>query len=308
MSTPRNPRLSWALWLAARGWPVFPLLPGRKQPLIQDWEQAATTDSDPITRHWSAHPEHNIGLATGPAGLLVVDLDVARPDKPTHQDWISGGVVHGAQTLRRLTEQPGATMPDTFTVRTPSGGTHLYHRQPAGPHAPRLRSTRGTDRGGLGPLVDTRGWGGYVVAPGSTAPQGHYELVANLAVADLPGWLVHRLSVHPPTAVSAPRRIAVDKLSAYLQAALDREAEHIRTAKPGTHNRAQYTAAAAIGGLVGGGYLDHATAHQLLIQSALGHITGTCHCTERGVSAAIESGLRYGARRPRRIDPEGTAA
>lgn len=321
MST-RNSHLEWALHLADRGWPVFPLRPAAKITTLhgdttehpcprtgmcrdghQGWEQLATTRADVITAHWTVHPDHNIGLATGPAGLLVVDLDVAKPGKPLPDDCKKWGAIHGAQTLARLAATDRATVPDTWTVTTPSGGTHLYFRQPAGLA---LRSTRGTDRAGLGGLIDTRGWGGYVVVPGSTLPDGAYELVDDREPAELPGWLVHRLSVRASTVISAPRQMAAGAVNGYVRAAIDGEATRVRTAVSGRHNKAQMVAALALGSLVGGGYLAREDALHFLQQAATAHVTGACGCTERGVTAVFEWGLTAGARNPRCLDIDAT--
>ena len=83
-----NPLLGWALYLAAMGWHVFPLAPmTKRQPAVKDWENRATTDPDRIRRCWAAD-RWNIGIATGPSGLVVVDLDMPKdgdtgPDGPT---------------------------------------------------------------------------------------------------------------------------------------------------------------------------------------------------------------------------------
>ena len=83
-------------------------------------------------------------------------------------------------------------------MTTPSGGRHLYFRQP--PDREPLGNTVRT----LGALLDTRGAGGYVLAPGSRLPNGAYELEDDTDPASLPGWMTLRLAAGPPTAVSAP--------------------------------------------------------------------------------------------------------
>ena len=60
-----------ALAYAARGWPVFPLRPGEKVPLIAkaaggNGVHDATTDPDQIRAWWTKHPTANIGLAAVP--------------------------------------------------------------------------------------------------------------------------------------------------------------------------------------------------------------------------------------------------
>jgi Bifunctional DNA primase/polymerase, N-terminal len=70
---------AWALHFAARGWHVFPIIPGAKRPPVVDqWETRASTDPERIRRWWQ-HIPYSIGIATGPSGLVVVDLDTAKP-------------------------------------------------------------------------------------------------------------------------------------------------------------------------------------------------------------------------------------
>ena len=63
---------------------MFPLRAGQKRPRAEltRWEQRATLDPDRITAWWRRHPDDNVAIATGPAGLVVVDLDVADPHEP----------------------------------------------------------------------------------------------------------------------------------------------------------------------------------------------------------------------------------
>ncbi|CAM5659741.1 bifunctional DNA primase/polymerase [Streptomyces avidinii] len=196
--------LDAALTFAGRGWPIFPLRPGSKAPALHrqercpltgvcgdghvKWEQRATTDQTAIARCWS-HKPYNIGLATGPAGLIVVDLDM--PKANSGQD-----APDGAHNLLALCERAGQAVPATLTVRTPSGGTHLYFTAPDGI---RLGNTAGK----LAPLIDTRAHGGYVVAPGSTTAAGTYEITDDSPVAELPAWLLALL--RPP----APRPLCL---------------------------------------------------------------------------------------------------
>lgn len=112
------PRLAAALCAVQRGWPVFPLYPYSKYPAVQDWENHATCDLNEITRWWAIAP-YNIGIACQPAGLVVIDLDAARGQRPA-PPWAQLGVTHGSDVLRVLAEQAGQPDPiDTYTVATP---------------------------------------------------------------------------------------------------------------------------------------------------------------------------------------------
>lgn len=280
MSTPLR---DWALSLAAQGWHVFPITPGTKKAAVRDWETRASTDPDRITRCWHAGARFNIGLATGPSGLIVVDLDPTKtPDTPD-----------GAASLAALAHTRGVALPATYTVTTPRGGTHLYFQTPPGVQ---LRNTQHH----LAPHIDTRADGGYVLAPGSLLPEGGYELLDDTDPPDLPAWLVQALTQRPAHTLSAARHSACTHPTSYVAAALQGEADRVRHAPPGQHNTILSRAAYALGQLAGAGLLDSDVARAELT-SAAGFLVGAdCDCTPTEVARVIEAGLAAGTRNPRR--------
>ena len=162
--------LDHALALAAHGWSVFPCVraPGTredKRPLTVNGFYDATRD-EAILRAWAAQwPDARVGVPAGLNGLCVVDLDV-KHGKNGVTEWIALEAKHGAV--------------DTFTVRTDSGGMHLYYNGRG------LKST--VDQLARG--VDTRAEGGYVIAYGA--------VLANLPVAPVPAWLAAALPAGAP--------------------------------------------------------------------------------------------------------------
>ncbi|MFI7247273.1 bifunctional DNA primase/polymerase [Micromonospora chalcea] len=299
--------LTAALGHAARGWHVFPLRPGDKRPAFPDhaaddctgrdprcraghvgWEARATTDPDRIRRAWSARP-YGIGLACGPSRLVVVDLDVRKPGQtmpPGHE-----GCPHGLRTLAALASAHAATIDPTYTVTTGRGGTHLYYRHPD--TGPALRNTAGT----LGPMVDTRAHGGYVVAAGSTVAGRPYAVDLDTDPAPLPAWLAVLLAPAPlppqrPVVVDLP----ADRTGAYVRAAIDREAARVTGAAAGERNRSLYIAAVALGQLAAGGALTEADAQSVLEQAAASAGLGRVE-----TARTIRSGLAAGSRRPRKV-------
>ncbi|MFU8854320.1 bifunctional DNA primase/polymerase [Micromonospora sp. SL1-18] len=295
--------LAAALGHAERGWHVFPLRPDDKRPAFPDhpaddctgrdprcraagrhlgWELRATTDPDRIRRAWSARP-YGIGLACGPSGLVVVDLDVPKGNGPDGST--------GLDVLAELAAAHKAGIEATYTVTTGRCGTHLYYRHPD--HGPALRNTAGT----LGPMVDTRAHGGYVVAAGSAVAGRPYTLDLDTDPAPLPAWLAALLA---PAPLPPQRPVVVDlgtgRRAAYVDAAIRAQVAEVTGATSGGRNHALYRSAVALGQLVAGGALAEADATAVLTEAA--HTAGL-----RPVETArtIASGLRAGARRPRKV-------
>lgn len=247
------PMLAAALTAAEHGWHVFPLRPGTKRPALHGesacprtgactaghvkWEQRATTDPDRIHAAWSTGP-FNVGIATGPSGLLVVDLD-----KP--KDKSSSVAPDGAATFKALCERAGHAVPDTYRVRTASGGTHLYFTTPDGT---RYTNTAGT----IGELVDTRAWGGYVVAAGSTTPTGAYEALSGSVALPLPEWMQTILKPAPKPSVG-PLGLPVAHGSCAALAALDAECRIVAGAVESQRNTTLNRCAFKVGRFVAWG-------------------------------------------------------
>jgi Bifunctional DNA primase/polymerase, N-terminal len=131
-----------ALAYAARGWYVLPLLPGEKRPAFPDhpadrctvtdprcrtagrhvsWEARATTDPDRITRAWSSSTPggpYGVGIACGPSGLVVVDLDTPKQGQTQPPPaWRLPGIVDGADVLSHLALARQAARPRGTATR-----------------------------------------------------------------------------------------------------------------------------------------------------------------------------------------------
>lgn len=127
---------------------IFPVK--NKRPLIPGWQKAATDDYEGVIDTWAeAYPGCDWGVPTGAAnGVTVLDIDAPE----------------GWETLKTM----GITVEPTYM--TPSGGAHVYLA-----YEPGLRNSAGK----LGPGLDIRGDGGYVVAY-------DYEAAENALGAPLP--------------------------------------------------------------------------------------------------------------------------
>src|SRR5262245_52175344 len=144
--------LEAALRYADLGYPVFPCVPGGSAPLTEHGFLDATADAERIGRWWSWQPAANVAIAT--AGLVVVDVDP--PEGGGHNPWLRDD----PNKLLELAAAP--------TALTPRGGRHHVFRKPPG------RPWRCT-AGRLGPNVDTRSDGGYIVVAPSVRPDGAYR-------------------------------------------------------------------------------------------------------------------------------------
>jgi hypothetical protein len=288
---PRSALLRAALDTAARGWHVIPLRPNDKRPAghaeqrcpatgrcadgHRTPEQRATTDPGLLTAAWAQAP-YNVGIPTGPSGLLVIDLDTLKAKDLK-------GTPDGATSLQALCERAGQPVPDTYRVRTARGGEHLYFTQPPGT---RLHSTAGR----LAKKIDTRGWGGYVVAPGSTTPHGTYTVLDDREPAPLPDWLREALT-DAPSAVAGPLRLPVMAGSRAAQAALDGECAAVAGAPEGTRNSVLNRSAFKVGRFVAWGDLPRHVVEEAFqgAGESAGLAAAECRATIR---SALDGSLR----------------
>ncbi len=280
-----------ALVLAGRGMKVFPLQPGSKVPAVRrDWEGCASSEIEQIERWW-AHVPYNVAVATGPSHLLVVDLDAPKPNALDAR--------HGRQVFADLAQQLGVDLPrDTLTVATAGNGLHLYLRSPADVH---LTNTAGR----LGPGIDTRAGGGYVVAPGSRVGGRPYRVLCSLPPAPAPSWLLDQLR---------PRRVALPPVGArsthgsYVRAALAGEVRNVEDAPISRRNHTLFVAAARLARFVGSGQLSAHDVRVALVAAADRHV-GVEGFSQGEALRTVDSGLRRAAAVPRdRQSPAAGAA
>ncbi len=281
-----------ALDAVLRGWHVFPCAVGGKRPALRgNWQELATRSPDQV-RDWWARAPYNIGIACGPSGLVVIDLDQPHDDPGDDPD-DDGALfpLSGADRLSRLAREHGERYPGgTYVVDTPSGGCHLYFST-AGDRA---RNSAGV----LGPHIDVRAGGGYVVGAGSRiGGQAYTARNGSRALAPLPSWL-ERLVAEAPVAlpVPAPRLPVADRAEgrAYAMAALRAETSRVAAAVPGTRNDTLNRAAFSLGQLVAAGLLPPVPVITGLISAAM-----YAGLPEEEAVRTVRSGMTGGARKPR---------
>ncbi|MEP7125056.1 MAG: bifunctional DNA primase/polymerase [Byssovorax sp.] len=198
----REQLLKHALAYATRGWPVVPLYwPTSIAPqvccacgssscrvgkhpigrLVPHGLKDASLDAARITAWWTAAPLANVGIVLGEAArMFALDIDPR-----------NGGD-------RTLAELIAAGLPDTLHAFTGGGGEHFFFAWPGRRVA--------CSAGALGPGVDVKGDGGYIVAPPSLHASGQryaWDLFEAVPVA-APRWLLDRVAPRP----ASPPRVA----------------------------------------------------------------------------------------------------
>jgi putative DNA primase/helicase len=184
----RQAVLNMALTYAEKGWRVIPSHisqngfcscrrpdckhPG-KHPIGNAWQKRATTDPATIKKWWLENPWANVGImAGGESGIFILDID------PRNS---------GHETLREWQQQYG-TLPVTPTARTGGGGEHYFFQWEPG-----MKNDTN-----IGPGVDVKTDGGFVVAAPSIHPSGRqyeWDIISDYStpVAKAPEWLIDRI-------------------------------------------------------------------------------------------------------------------
>jgi Bifunctional DNA primase/polymerase, N-terminal len=297
-----------ALDLAALGWHILPLSPASKRPLGNcpacrarhaspshqadacpclpsgGWchgVRAATTDADRITTWWRREPQAVPGVAAGPSGLVLVDIDAHGsqypPDLATgflpgidlaaepipRGDWDDSAAFRdGRDSLTLLARLRGGPHPwptgpghQPVTVATPSGGTHLWYQAPASGLRQALADPQG--RYGLAWQVDLKAGWSYGIAPGTTMAVGTYQIHGGdpTSPGRMPAWLaceVIRATSATPTRAATlppPTRPVGPGPAAYLAAVISRGAAQLAAMTDG-RKRALSALAYHAGGLL----------------------------------------------------------
>jgi putative DNA primase/helicase len=174
-------KLDWALRYIRLGWAVIPLR--GKVPLCDEAKTfgavngstSATLSEALVRQWWGRWPDANIGIATG-GSFFVIDVDTK-----------SGG----DETWGALRARHGVP-PDTIEQITGTGGRHILFGLPNFP----VKNSQGK----LGPGVDVRGTGGYIVACPSIHPETKRSYawdglaeIEDQKITPAPAWLLDLL-------------------------------------------------------------------------------------------------------------------
>jgi len=221
--------LGYAVVFIEHGMPVFPVRPRSKEPLTAHGFKDATHEPATVQKWLNRWPDMNLGVATGKgSGIAVLDVDGEDAEEKLGE-------------LSRVTDD--ISWQDTWISATGRpGGAHFWFRWT--PDVPRTGAAR------LGEHLDIRSDNAYVVAPPSDHPNGTtYTFIGEQRkLQPWPSWLKPtepedlRTTERPRTV--RPRVMGRgDRCAA---AALEGEAERVRTASVGTRNDTLNRAAFAV--------------------------------------------------------------
>jgi hypothetical protein len=185
-------------------------------------------------------------MPTGKAsGIVVLDIDVKRPE---------------ANGLDSLEDLGRSILPGTPLAHTQTNGLHVYFRCPDR----ELRNSAGK----IGPGLDVRGDGGYVIVP--TPDSGYrWDTYWNLDTVEpvaAPDWLWPPPSSRPST--SHKPLVPCEGLSPYGEAAIESACDAIVRAGPGYQEQTLNSECFSIGTLAGAEMVPAGIALRTLLRAA----------------------------------------
>lgn len=300
--------LAAALDYARRGWRVLPLhsvdhlgectcgspcASPAKHPRLPDGVKGASADAARVREWWRRWPEANVGVATGPeSGAWVLDLDRAK-----------AGEADGLAAL--LDVEPDA-LDLAAVVETGSGGQHLWWAWPGEGTVQSRARVLALD--GVKASADTRGRGGYVVAPPSVHASGRsYRWTQEPPVEGLPacpGALLDAVRASrreaPPAAAGAPRSVPEldgdSRAARYVEGALRRACERVAASALGARHAALLREGETLGGWV---HLGVCSAEVMVEALAAAGVAAGVSETEAARTA--RDAVAHGQERPREL-------
>ena len=163
-----------ALPLVSRGIPCIPVLPNSKRAFLPAWQTLATTDLTQIDLWDAQYSGYNAAcVATGkPDSVFFFEVD--SPD-----------------VTARIKKETGQEIPATFRVRSSPGKGHFYFKHTPASLAAGNLSQSFVKNGDF----SVRAENSYVVAPGSTRPDGlpPYIALGDDPIVPIPDFLVEWL-------------------------------------------------------------------------------------------------------------------
>ena len=276
LNTLETSNLDIALSLAARGLAVCPQRDwgdGDGWKPIAKFPERATTDPAQIRKWWRDWPESRVALITGERnGISVLDVDVKNGKD-------------GLASLAALGFDDHRAMSQVRTI-TPSGGFHLFFA-----YTPDLKASVGK----IGPGLDVRNNGGFVIAPGSIK-NGDQYLVEGEELSrgmPLPTWPEALTPPAQPYRDSAGIQEASEFHRDWARDYLTTLAAKVEATPEGARQAELNNASMWAGGAGAHGALSRDDAAAVLIEAGK-----TCGLSQREARSTFNHGWEDGLRKP----------
>ena len=239
-----------AIALALTGIPTFPCHVS-KAPACPEGFKAATSDPANLAVLWRRFPGTLVGIPTGErSGLAVLDIDAKHREA---RDWWAANRVR---------------LPRTRTVRTRSGGLHLWFRHVSG---------LGCRVAFACPGVDVRAEGGYVIAWEAAG----FPVLQEAPYAPWPAWVTQPTPARHQRSAVAPRVPDDEQTRRLLR--------FVRNAPEGQRNSRLFWASCRMAAALRSDLMTEADAEELLLKAGL-----DAGLPAREARATVASGLATG--------------
>lgn len=276
--------LGVALAWIKQGFPVIPLRPGARVPLLFSTYAPITTEAA-ARKVWSRHPQALVAVNAGRrTGFFVLDCDAPRP--PSNNDGVKAW-----KSLRAERAHEDQQFKGTRVHKSPNDGEHWIF----------LWNPERAIGGGTGDLpkgINVIGEGLSITVPGTYLPDGRrYGVQDDWDPSPAPRWLFPVLLPHEP--LPPGERKEFKGITTYGAAALASACLNIESASNGYQERTLHVECWSIGGLIARGDLDHEPTLVALTAAALKMPTYDRNRPWRDLPKHVKDSLAKGLKQPR---------
>lgn len=282
---------------------LLPLDPITKKPTWKPYQKHPADTAQ--ARQWFQNGA-SVAIVCGAVsgGLVVLDFDKEAISRGLHRDWYTH-TQHLAAGLPIVQTGNGYQVYLRTTLDIRNAQLACYALPP---------NDEGREQWGV--LVETRGEGGYVIAPPSIHPSGRtYKIIRGdlsaipLLSDDDTRELLAACRAYDERPAPRPRQpgtnqgsAIVTNTSTYIERALQNELAQLRSAGQGRRNSQLNRSAYSLGQLIGAGLLDYNQTWDTLYDVACDiGLDQDGRCGVMGIEKTIASGLTAGMKTPRQI-------
>lgn len=195
-------------------WVIFPVgwqsnnIKTLKIPIVKDWTSLTRENQREKITRWNAP---NLGVLTGEInGIIVLDIDNKIPGNEKSKNL---SLKNGLDEWKFYIGIHGE--PQTFKVKTGSGGYHYYFKYNDAVKDMTSTSETAVNDEGLKMAWDIKNNGGYVVVPPSHNGNGYYDFdkdFCQYGINEMPTWIIELINRQPVNKVPTPPNLVAPRL------------------------------------------------------------------------------------------------